>query len=180
MASKVALIQTQEAELIKGNCTNFSLSKRAEHMRQIDPSMPSKMFVKLAEDLPRRHVSMLIQLHTGHIMLNKHLHCIGRKNSLWCTTCRSNKTVIHYLMECKRYDKQRKTLESNLKREARSIHSLLSNPLAIPALFQFISETKRFKNTNRDFQFTEHKMEKWDKARKEKECKAGQDKERDS
>ena len=62
----------------------FHVSLRTQVIRKIDPSMPSKKFLCVVEDLPKRHASILLQLHTDHAPLNKHLHCITKSPSPHC------------------------------------------------------------------------------------------------
>jgi hypothetical protein len=42
-------------------------------LRPIDKSAPSKKFLRLVKGLDRRQASLLTQLRTGHIGLNRHL-----------------------------------------------------------------------------------------------------------
>jgi hypothetical protein len=130
-------------------------------MLMIDPSMPSKSFEKLANRLARRHAALLIQLWSGHVPLNKYLHKIGKAVSPMCAECGKEESVHHYLLTCKRYEELRRKMEHKLSRSARSLSTLLANPLAMPALFQYIGETERFKDTREDFQFTEDEKTKW-------------------
>ena len=101
--------------------------------------------MKLASQLPRKHVAMLIQLRTGHILLNKHLVRIGKTTSPKCPTCgRHSKTVHHFLFRCKAYKAQSKQLELALKRHGKSTKTLLARPKALPALFKYVNDTNRF------------------------------------
>ncbi|KAH9838262.1 uncharacterized protein C8Q71DRAFT_856224 [Rhodofomes roseus] len=59
-------------------------SPRAEKMDRIDSGMPSNAYRKLAERLPRRHASILIQLRTEHAPLQRHLHRIRQVDSPIC------------------------------------------------------------------------------------------------
>ena len=56
-------------------CREWETSTRFARINRIDndPSMPSKQFQKLAGKLNRRQMSTLVQLHTGHAPLRKHL-----------------------------------------------------------------------------------------------------------
>ena len=74
----------------------FAKSPRAENVLNIDPSMPSAAFAKLTSKLTRRHTSLLVQLRTGHIALNKHLSKIGKATTPTCTACGQADETVHY------------------------------------------------------------------------------------
>jgi len=117
-------------------------------MRELDPSIPSSKFRKLAIQLPQRHASLLIQMRTGHIPLNSHLHKICKADSSTSSTCRrGNETVHHYLISCPAYTRQRHALEQRLGRYTRSVPTLLSKPNAFPALFNYVNATRRLSDT---------------------------------
>jgi RNase H len=168
--NRAAVIQWHEAQLQKEGAELFRRSPRAHKLQEIDPLMPLKHFEKMMRDLPHRQATILIQLRTGHVPWNKHLFKIGKANSPLCPGCRKEETVHHYLIQCKKYKTARVRMEAKIKRGARSIWTLLSNPLAVPALFQFISETGRLKETKVDFKLMEDEIVRWKEVRKER-CK---------
>ncbi|KAF8584210.1 hypothetical protein K439DRAFT_1346665, partial [Ramaria rubella] len=87
----------------------------------------------------------LLQLRTGHIPLNQHLHRIGKSTTPKCPHCPfQNETVHKFPMLCPSYAAQRYQMEKKLGRGAKSIHNLLSHPNAFPPLFTFIKNTNRF------------------------------------
>ena len=93
----------------------FAKSPRAKSAHNIDPSMPSAAFAKLTRKLMHRHTSLLVQLHTGHIALNKHLSKIGKAITPTCIACgRADETMNHYLYQCRAYNQQRDELEQAL------------------------------------------------------------------
>ena len=121
----------------------FADSPRCQRTWLIDPSMPSSKFRKDTEKLPRWQASLLAQLCTGHIPLQKHLHRIGKAESPTCPKCRSDdETVIHYLLRCPVYTAQRRRMESALHRAAISVSTLLANPKAFHYLFEYIHSTQ--------------------------------------
>ena len=84
-----------------------------------------------------------------------------------CPAChRKNETTHHFLIECKEYDAHRERTKAILKWDARSIHALLSNPLAIPALFRYINDTQRMKLPNKEVKLSEEELNRWKEARK--------------
>jgi len=119
-------------------------SKRFAQMSRIEPKFPSKSYLKLIKDLPKAASSLLIQLRTGHIGLNKHLFRINRSDSPDCEYCPgSQETVHHFIMECPRYIHQRHRLRRTLQREANDMAFLLNNTRAITPLVDFVNSTKR-------------------------------------
>ena len=129
----------------------FESSPRAPRAQKIDPTLPSKNFLKLVDDLPKRHAAILFQLRTGHAPLNNHLHRITKVESPKCPHCPSaNETVLHFLLECPKYANARSRMRHQLHRKARDISSLLADPKCTKATLAFIHTTNRFKATHRD------------------------------
>ena len=171
--SKSASLRAQK-EILKHEaveaCRN---SKVYPKLHAIDPSTPSKSFAKIVQALPRRQAALLIQLRSGHAPLNNHLHRIGKAESPLCPAChRKNESVHHYLIECREYDCHRNHMTAKLRRDARSLHTLLSNPLAIPTLFKYINDTKRLNISNRAFSLSDEELNRWKEARKKSRGKA--------
>ena len=85
----------------------MSTSPRYPSLCKIDPSAPSKHYSLLIAELPRHHSSLLFQLRTGHIPLNKHLHCITKVPTPICQQCHQREeTVHHFLLVCPSYARQ--------------------------------------------------------------------------
>ena len=126
----------------------FAKSPRAASVLNSDPAMPSAAFMKLTFQLPCKHMALLIQPRTGHILLNKHLARIGKTASPACPTCgRHSETVHHFLFRCKPYEVQRKQLEITLKRHGKSTKTLLARPKALPVLFKYVNDMNWFQRT---------------------------------
>ena len=73
------------------------------HVRisKVDPSLPSNKFQKLMVECSRAQASLIIQLRTGHVLLNAYLHRISKLDQPLCHLCeRGDKTVHHYLFDC--------------------------------------------------------------------------------
>jgi hypothetical protein len=131
----------REAAILLSNSPRFLC------MREIDSSIPFSKFQKITAKLPRRHLSLLAQLRTGHVPLNKHLYKIAKTDSPTCPACRSkDESVHHYIMTCQAYRRRHNRLDAGLSRNSRSLQYLLSNPKAFRTL-EFISSTKRFEST---------------------------------
>jgi len=88
----------------------FESSPRCQRLHLIDPSMPSSRFRKDTIDIACWQALMLIQMRTGHILLQKHLNRIGQVSSLTCPACcTADETVYHHLMVCPAYRDHRHT-----------------------------------------------------------------------
>jgi hypothetical protein len=68
--SKSAIKQEMMNKVKGDNAQFLHNSPQWRKLRHIDPSMPSKHYQKMADSLPWKHASLLIQLHTGHMPLN--------------------------------------------------------------------------------------------------------------
>ena len=142
---------TRQSHMKKVNIKSkisFESSSRYQHLCCIDPSMPSSKFRLDTMSTECWHTSMLVQLRTGYIPLQKHLHRIGCMDSPIFPACQSSEeTVHHYLMTCLAHNSHRRQLENHLRRAAKSIRVLLTNPKAFPHLFRYIHDMKCFSNT---------------------------------
>jgi RNase H len=81
-------------------------SPRYKKLKNIDPSLPSDKFQKITSNLNRGQTSILTQLRTGHIPLNKHLHTIHKTNTSLCpqdSCCNATEDIHHYLFTCPSY-----------------------------------------------------------------------------
>ena len=127
------------------------------HLR-IDPTMPSPAFSKLSSGLARRHASLLVQLRTGHIVLQKHMHRIGKADSPTCPACRGADESVHqFLFYCPKYKEQRNDLRTKMQRGASCIRTLLSKQKTMTPLFKYIHDMRRFTNTFSDLTIPEEK-----------------------
>ena len=70
-------------------------------MAKIDAKLPSPAFLWATDNLTRVQMSILVQLRTGHALLNAFLHRIGKVNSPHCPACLgANKMVHRFLFDC--------------------------------------------------------------------------------
>jgi ribonuclease HI len=114
--SKSALKQHFFADLKSRNTALFTKSPQCEALHCIDESAPSSAFQKLVRDIPRRYASILVQLRTGHIPLNKFLHRIDCADSPVCPACEGgHESVLHFLVTCPAYEPLRRSLHKTLK-----------------------------------------------------------------
>jgi len=144
-----ALKQAHNARLKKLWKEEWTRSPRFPHMSSIDPSLPSKAFMKLIGNLQKRQAGLYTQLRTGHVPLNKHLHRFKRSDSPNCLQCGDTtpETVHHLLFTCPRYDRERFILERDVGRKAYHVAHLLSNAKAKVHLLRYVNETRRLAPT---------------------------------
>lgn len=63
---------------------DFTQSLRAHNALHINPTVPLAAYYKMSREKPRHHMSLLVQLRTGHAMLHKHLYRMHKVNSPIC------------------------------------------------------------------------------------------------
>ncbi|KAF8581772.1 hypothetical protein K439DRAFT_1618809 [Ramaria rubella] len=85
--STSAVKQSYKDQLKQQASQLFKASTRYPKISSIDPTTPSAKFRKLTMTLSRSQASLLIQLCTGHVALNKHLATIGAIESPTCPSC---------------------------------------------------------------------------------------------
>jgi hypothetical protein len=105
-------------------------------MKKTDPTTPSRKYIDLITDLPRKIASILSQLRTGHAPLAKHLHWIGKSDSPICPDCQqSEETIQHFLLHCMAHQAARQALCNSTGGRDINIMKLLTMPKTLPALF---------------------------------------------
>ena len=116
---------------------------------KIDKSTPSKKWMNLTKPLTCKQASILIQLQTSHVGLNKHLHRIKHATSPKCTNCTKNadETVSHFLLVCTWYQDEWFILHRALRRHTSELSFLLNYPTALLPLLKYIQATGWFKQT---------------------------------
>ena len=77
-----------------------------------DDQFPLKTYIQGRDSLSRQQANLFTQIHTGHILLNKYLYRIKRKDSPNCEAClgvgiEALETPRHLLYECPSYDRER-------------------------------------------------------------------------
>ena len=113
--SKPVTRQTLRVKIRKEHGKEFQKSPRYDKVIKYDTRVPLSSFQKILAKLTRQQASVLIQLHTGNVLLQAYLHHFKLSNTPECPTC-SNKpeTVTHYLAHCHMYNQQRRRLQQAL------------------------------------------------------------------
>jgi hypothetical protein len=134
--SKSAVRQAFHQKLKRAATKVWMNSPRYEHMKQIDPTLPSPNFAKQTSNMLRKHTSLLFQLRTGHVPLSMHLHRIQKAESPICPCCHNhNETVAHYVLHCPAHGPARHEMFHMAGRDARNLSKLLTTPKLFPHLF---------------------------------------------
>ena len=114
-------------------------------MKSIKPTI--KKYLMLIAPLSRKAASILSQLRTGHVPLAKHLHHIGKINSLTCPACtQSKESVQHYILHCPVHHQARQQLHNATGWRDINIKKLFSGLKTMQALFQFVTATQHFQS----------------------------------
>jgi RNase H len=124
-------------------------SPRYKKLKNIDPSLPSDKFQKITSNLNRRQASILTQLRTGHIPLNKHLYTIHKANTPHCPqdSCyNATEDIYHYLFTCPSYIHARYHLMRTTGKDNFTLASLLANEEMIPLTLTYLNKTGRFRH----------------------------------
>jgi ribonuclease HI len=146
--SKAAAWRVNKAKLAQRATKAWTESPRYAKLRYVVGRMPSKHFLGLTAELPRKKASLLFQLWSGHIPLRAHLHRITQADSPNCGQCNgSRETVHHFLMMCPKYAEARRTMAAEGGRSVLQMSKLLNSAKLLPHLFKFVAHTGRFTET---------------------------------
>jgi len=96
----------------------------------------------------RNTAALLAQLRTEHCGLNKYLHRSSDTPTPYCQCGYGKETVEHYLMECKRYNEERREMQKEIRRNlGRGCiwrAQLLGGPKIIKFTMDYVHKTGRF------------------------------------
>jgi hypothetical protein len=145
--SRSALKCTYMHALQERACRFWAKSPQYAKTSEIDNSLPSNRFLELTKEMTRRQASLILQLHTGHAPLNKHLNCINKAPTALCPACGlADETIFHFLMSCPAYAQYRTELGMKVPRPRNKISDLLTNPAVYKHTLRYIQQTGRIKN----------------------------------
>ena len=147
--SILALRQHQKAKIQKRWLCHWKASPRYLNQRSIDRTMPSKKWLQLMADLTCTQAMIILQLCTGHIGLNKHLHRIKCTNSPACPSCNTmpHETIQHFLFECNNYCHKCFELQRKLGCNVSKLPYLLTNSAAIKQTLKYVHSMHHFNQT---------------------------------
>jgi hypothetical protein len=118
--------------------TNKPLRKIITNGGQHGPKFYSKME-------GRQAAGWIMQLRTGHCGLNKYLHRFGHREDSNCEGCGTDQeTVEHYLLECPKYQEERRKLVLRVNSRDMRVDKLLGDLKLAQKVVEYIRETRRF------------------------------------
>jgi len=119
-------------------------TKTATALRRIMGRQYTKHGPKLYNKLVNRSmVATIVQLRTGHCGLNYYLHRFGINDSPYCDCGYGKETVEHFLLECRRYKEQRRTLRHEVGVGKMRVERLLGDPRVIKKTLEYVKSTGR-------------------------------------
>ncbi|GAA5999186.1 hypothetical protein JCM11641_006220, partial [Rhodosporidiobolus odoratus] len=114
-------------------------------LRQVDPRPPGKAFSRPIHHLPRRHAVLLSRLRLDFNDLGATKRFLPADDpERLCKHCGALETREHYLLECKKYEEERKELSKELKVQRIPGLAFLFSPSSIFPLLRFIHSSNRF------------------------------------
>lgn len=154
--------QSENIEVILS--TNLSTLKRTIKSLIIPPpetfhtdkpfifKTPSAKIWKTLAKLEKGRASVIFQLRSGHIALNAYLFKHSSKESITspnCDTCRVPENTDHFLIRCRRFQRQRNSFHQAIKKDKIKINPFNSSALIdCPDVFfhlsEYVLQTNRF------------------------------------
>ena len=117
-------------------------SPRYARLARIDDSLPMHTYLRDRAGLTWAQQSLIMQLRTGHMPLNKHLHQIRKALSPICPAChRADETAHHFLIKCQAHKHAQHGLRMILGRKSMSIKHLLGKSDTMEMLLDYVAAT---------------------------------------
>jgi len=117
---------------------------------RIDDQFPLTNFSKAREQLTWWQSTLILQIRTRHIPLNRYLHRIKKCENARCDNCYDERnievpeSIQHFLFDCKTYEKERREFTRNMGRQSKDLKFIMLKPDVIEKLTRYIISTKRF------------------------------------
>jgi hypothetical protein len=103
---------------------HFQSRKTGYFARHLDKALPGKHTRKLYNKLSRPEAVLLAQVRTGYCRLNDYLHSINATENNRCE-CGARETVRHFLLECKKWEQDRRQLQRRVRQRGDDLAFLL-------------------------------------------------------
>ena len=113
------------------------------HLRRIMQDTKITSEPKLYYGRSQSTTTKLAQLRTGHCRLNSYLYRFNIVESGECECEEGRETVEHFLLACKKYTEDRKTLRKKVGFEGMKVRHLLGDKKAVKHTIEFINRTGR-------------------------------------
>lgn len=101
----ISAIRQAYQHALKGKWrAKWEKSPRFTRLNKFNDTLPSNRFLKSINELSQSHSSIIIQLRSGHVPLNRYLHRIGKSDSASCEQCQDGDEMVqHFILECPAY-----------------------------------------------------------------------------
>jgi hypothetical protein len=126
---------------------HWKVSKHGQRIQRFDPTPPGRQVLRIYQGLSRPASSLLTQLRSGHVGLNRYLARIKLVDSPLCPHCTTLETVEHYLLGCRKYTQAQHQLRISIGQHHGHLdrRSLLATPKHFKALLTYIETTGCFR-----------------------------------
>ena len=128
-------------------------SPRRVRFSQIDANFPFNRFRTNLFKLTRQQASLIMQIRTGHIPLNKHLRRIMKADSDKCPKCNTRpgdnpvvESVNHFVFDCTAHEVARRELIAKTGRRHFNLSDIMTSTDNMKALVMYINRTRRLKD----------------------------------
>ena len=139
---QVTKIKDDIKEAVRNAWTNGKTNAR--QLRKMTRPQRYKTGVRLYGELPRKQLANLIRLRTGHCRLNHYLNRHNMIEDPKCECGRGIENVKHFLLLCKKFEKQRRELKKKVGARNMRMESLLGDPKIVKETLEFVEKTGRF------------------------------------
>jgi ribonuclease HI len=140
-----ALKQTHRATLRMRWIEKWEDSPRYKRLKEYTEDILLSNFRRITGKCSRAQLSLLLQLRSGHIQLNKHLHRIGKAERPKCMNCNApSEGVEHFLLDCPTFEDERHDNMRTLK--DRSFNTLFETRDGVKAVLGFVNNTQRLRS----------------------------------
>jgi len=149
LPSNIAALKRHHTDQLKKQWeAMWKTSPRYQRMRSTCGSHTPRQLRRLFLSRKRDEMAITIQLRTGHVPLNKHLHRIQRSDTPICQKCGiAPESTRHFILECEHYSQPRHELKTRLGRGGDRLPSILSSATGLQHLIRYTAATRRFESS---------------------------------
>ena len=116
----------------------------ARQLRKLTRPQRVKTGLQLYGALPRKQLTNLVRLRTGHCRIKSYLHHRNIIEDATCDCGNGIENVKHFLLQCKHYEEPRRELRRKVGARNMRMESLLGDPELVKETLEFVEKTGRF------------------------------------
>ena len=118
-------------------------SSKGRHLFSIQPNVAETVSY---QGLIRFEETMIHRLRLGKCKLNYYLYKYNQHENGLCSHCQVSETIEHFLLQCKKYERERRTMQRNLKlnKPISDLATLLGRNADYKVILNYVKKTKRF------------------------------------